>query len=129
MGGLLQDMGQYIIAQGICVGDGQDLFRDFSPPSPDDAVILTEYTGASAPVDLVCNRSVQITVRCTDYEQGKEKASRLYKLFEVPENRILNFTADRWAVVAARQPPVKIGKDENGRILIVFNLSVVTYPD
>lgn len=129
MTNLLLDIEQYIISKGLATADGVDLFRDFSPPSPDGVIILTEYTGSQDRASLVCNRSVQVMVRSVDYDEARSKAWSLYNLFDVPEDRILNLTAERWAVVTAKQPPFRVGTDENGRVLFVFNLSVVTYRD
>lgn len=129
MANLLLGMVQFITENGLAQGDGIDVFRDYSPPSPDNVIVLREYSGVQSLVSEVSNRSVQVMVRNVDPVDARDKAWDLYKLFDVPHDRILNFTPERWAVVTAKQPPFKIGEDENGRILFVFNLSIITYRD
>jgi hypothetical protein len=107
-------------------GDGIDTFRDFAPNAPNNLVVLFEYGGVPGLADV---RNVQVMVRNVDPDAAKQKAWSIFKELDVPEDRILYLTDTRWAIIAARQTPFKIGVDENNRILWGFNLAITTPRD
>ena len=123
---LLLDIVTFLADNGIVQGDGVDAFRDFTPEAPDSLVALHEYKGDPAVYyDPNVNRSVQVTVRDKDADIARHKALNIYKLL-TSDNLIVQFTPDRWGQVYLRQPPFKIGQDNNDRVTYGFNIGVTT---
>lgn len=123
---LLLDIVTFLANNGIVQGDGVDAFRDFTPEAPDSLVALHEYKGDPAVhYDPNVNRSVQFTVRDKDADIARHKALNIYKLL-TSDNLIVRFTPDRWGQVYLRQPPFKIGQDNNDRVTYGFNIGVTT---
>ena len=123
---LLLDIVTFLADNRIVQGDGVDAFRDFTPEAPDSLVALHEYKGDPAvSYDPNVNRSVQVTVRDKDADVARQKALDIYKLL-TSDNLIVQFTPDRWGQVYLRQPPFKIGQDNNDRVTYGFNIGVTT---
>ena len=123
---LLLDIVTFLADNGVVQGDGVDAFRDFTPEAPDSLVALHEYKGDPAVAyDPNVNRSVQVTVRDKDADVARQRALYIYKLF-ISDNLIVNFTPDRWGQVYLRQPPFKIGQDNNDRVTYGFNIGITT---
>ena len=123
---LLLDIVTFLADNRIVQGDGVDAFRDFTPEAPDSLVALHEYKGDPAVFyDQNVNRSVQVTVRDKDADVARQKALDIYKLL-TSDNLIVQFTPDRWGQVHLRQPPFKIGQDNNDRVTYGFNIGVTT---
>ena len=123
---LLLDIVTFLADNKIVQGDGVDAFRDFTPEAPDSLVALHEYKGDPAVFyDPNVNRSVQVTVRDKDADVARQKALCIYKLL-TSDNLIVQFTPDRWGQVHLRQPPFKIGQDNNDRVTYGFNIGVTT---
>lgn len=123
---LLLDIVTFLADNKVVQGDGVDAFRDFTPEAPDSLVALHEYKGDPAvSYDLNVNRSVQVTVRDKDADVARQKALDIYKLL-TSDNLIVQFTPDRWGQVHLRQPPFKIGQDNNDRVTYGFNIGVTT---
>ena len=123
---LLLDIVTFLTDNGIVQGDGVDAFRDFTPEAPDSLVALHEYKGDPAVhYDPSVNRSVQVTVRDKDADVARQKALNIYKLL-TSDNLIVQFTPDRWGQVYLRQPPFKIGQDDNDRVTYGFNIGITT---
>lgn len=125
---LLLDIVEYIVDNGAALGDGIDCFRDYSPESPDNAIVLYEYRGgASVAFDDTTQRAVQVTVRSSDPDYARDKAIEIFNLFRVKEcAKRVNFTEDRWGQVTLRNTPIKIKVDENDRFIYGFNMGVLT---
>ena len=123
---LLLDIVTFLADNKIVQGDGVDAFRDFTPEAPDSLVALHEYKGDPAvSYDPNVNRSVQVTVRDKDADVARQKALDIYKLL-TSDNLIVQFTPDRWGQVYLRQPPFKIGQDNNDRVTYGFNIGITT---
>lgn len=123
---LLLDIVTFLADNGVVHGDGVDAFRDFTPEAPDSLVALHEYKGDPAVAyDPNVHRSVQITARDKDADVARQKALRIYKLL-TSDNLIVQFTPDRWGQVYLRQPPFKIGQDDNDRVTYGFNIGITT---
>lgn len=123
---LLLDIVTFLTDNGMVQGDGVDAFRDFTPEAPDSLVALHEYKGDPAvSYDPNVNRSVQVTVRDKDADVARQKALKIYKLL-TSDNLIVQFTPDRWGQVYLRQPPFKIGQDDNDRVTYGFNIGITT---
>ena len=123
---LLLDIVTFLADNKIVQGDGVDAFRDFTPEAPDSLVALHEYKGdPEVQYDPKVNRSVQVTVRDKDADVARQKALNIYKLL-TSDNLIVKFTPDRWGQVHLRQPPFKIGQDDNDRVTYGFNIGITT---
>lgn len=123
---LLLDIVTFLADNGVVQGDGADAFRDFTPEAPDSLVALHEYKGDPAVAyDPNVHRSVQVTARDKDADVARQKALRIYKLL-TSDNLIVQFTPDRWGQVYLRQPPFKIGQDDNDRVTYGFNIGITT---
>lgn len=123
---LLLDIVTFLTVHGIVQGDGVDAFRDFTPEAPDSVVVLHEYKGDPAVFyEPAVNRSVQIVSRDKDADIARQRALEIYKLLR-SDNTIVQFTPDRWGQVYLRQPPFKLGQDENDRVSYTFNIGVTT---
>ena len=123
---LLLDIVTFLADNKIVQGDGVDAFRDFTPEAPDSLVALHEYKGDPAVAyDPNVHRSVQVTARDKDADVARQKALRIYKLL-TSDNLIVHFTPDRWGQVYLRQPPFKIGQDDNDRVTYGFNIGITT---
>lgn len=128
MAGLLEELVTYLTEAGLVAGDGEDTFRDFMPSSPDNVVVLYEYS--SDPINYYTDskhRSVQVRVRNTSANEAKRLAKRIYDAF-VPQNSVgrVDFTADTWGQVHLRQLPMKLEQDDRDRVHYVFNLGITT---
>lgn len=123
---LLLDIVTFLADNGVVQGDGVDAFRDFTPEAPDSLVALHEYKGDPAVAyDPNVHRSVQVTTRDKDADVARQKALKIYKLL-ISDNLIVQFTPDRWGQVYLRQPPFKIGQDDNDRVTYGFNIGITT---
>jgi hypothetical protein len=123
---LLLDIVTFLADNGVVQGDGVDAFRDFTPEAPDSLIALHEYKGDPAVAyDPNVHRSVQVTARDKDADVARQKALRVYKLL-TSDNLIVQFTPDRWGQVYLRQPPFKIGQDDNDRVTYGFNIGITT---
>jgi len=123
---LLLDIVTFLADNGVVQGDGVDAFRDFMPEAPDSLVALHEYKGDPAVAyDPNVHRSVQVTARDKDADVARQKALKIYKLL-TSDNLIVQFTPDRWGQVYLRQPPFKIGQDDNDRVTYGFNIGITT---
>lgn len=123
---LLLDIITFLTDNGVVQGDGVDAFRDFTPEAPDSLVALHEYKGDPAVAyDPNVHRSVQVTARDKDADVARQKALKIYKLL-TSDNLIVQFTPDRWGQVYLRQPPFKIGQDDNDRVTYGFNIGITT---
>jgi hypothetical protein len=125
MNDLLLDVINYIIAQGCATKKDVDIFKDYSPDSPDECVIIYEYNGsAPAPFTEVSVRSIQIVVRGFKSQACKALSWKIFKTLH-PENKMMNI-GTRKCIIANRNTPGKIGVDENRRYLYAFNLGITT---
>lgn len=125
---LLLTLVEYLVERGICIGDGEDCYRDFMPEEPDHAVVLHEYNSddLSQFTDQV-HRSVQIKVRDRDATVAREKAVAVCKAFRSNrEDRRIDFSDTAWGQVYVRQTPFKLLQDEAGRVVYCFNLGITT---
>jgi hypothetical protein len=126
MNPLLLDIVLYFVSLNLVAGDGIDCFRDFSPESPDNIIVLSEYGGSEVPYyDEAAHRSVQVKVRDTDADTARQKALQLFKALK-SDTKFIRFTETRWGQVTLRQTPFKIEQDENKRTIYGFNMGITT---
>jgi len=130
MADLLLDITTYLTSQGLAQGDGVDVFRDFAPDTPDDVVVLSEYGGAGTATGVeAVERFVQVKVRSLEPGIAKQKAWDIFNVLDVPLDRVINLTQERWSIITARQTPFKLQVDSQNRVSWAFNLWIVTYRD
>ena len=123
---LLLDIVTYLTTNNVVEGDGIDTFRDFMPEEPDNSVALIEYKGEPpVPYDPMVHRSVQVSVRDKSADVARCRALSLFKLFQ-SENRIINFTPERWGQVYLRQTPFRAETDDKDRVTYKFNIGIST---
>ena len=123
---LLLDIVIYLASKGAIVGDGIDTFRDFIPEKPDNIVAITEYIGSpTLPYEPSVHRSIQVSVRNLSADAARVKALEIFKLFQ-SENRIVDFTAERWGQVYLRQTPFRSKTDNSDRVTYTFNMGITT---
>ncbi len=131
---LLDDIGDLLSTGGIgTVGSTADygIYLGVMPNSPDKVVSINE-TGGVAPYrkmtatagEVVAERPrVQVIVRTTLYTSGRQKANDAWKLLESLPERTINST--RYLYAESVQSPFLIGRDENDRVMIGFNVDIV----
>lgn len=125
---LLEDIADYLASKSLISGVAVDTFLDFMPESPDNIVVLREYTGD--PVSRYTNvvhRSVQVVVRNKSATEAQKLAIDLCKAFMLSDDvQRINFTSTRWGQVHVRQVPFKIKQDDRDRTQYGFNLGITT---
>jgi hypothetical protein len=131
---LLLDLVNYLItyASDIVTEDGIDIFRDWLPDSPTNAVALMEYPGTSSQVCNADERSISVQVRNESYETARKNIWTIYNLLYDPENdiRIIDdISATRWVIINARQAPFSLPKTDDGRFIFIFNMGVISSRD
>lgn len=125
MGDLLNEIIEYIIASGFATAKDSDIFKDFSPKEPDEAVMVYEYNGsAPAPFTNTSVRSIQIVCRSKKNVEVKPKIWGIYKSFA--EHGQFITLGQRKCLLALRNTPIKIGVDEKNRNLWAFNMGLTT---
>ena len=125
---LLDLLISYCASKGVLIGDGVDSFKDFTPPSPDSAVVFHEYAGDPlSPFTTNVHRSVQVKVRDKDANTARSKALQIISVLKSStEDLRIDFSDDAWGQVYIRQMPFKIDHDESDRIVYCFNLGITT---
>lgn len=135
---LLLDLVNYIITYAsdpdgmLATHDGVDIFRDWMPDAPSNAIALKEYLGLSSQVCNADSRSIQVSVRNDSYEKARKKIWAIYNLLYDPEKEVRiidNITASRWGIITANQPPFFLRKTDDGRSIFVFNMRVTSSRD
>jgi len=135
MADMLLDVVNYLKDNDVVEDDGKDCFRDYTPDSPDQVVVLTEYGGLPFPPHMVgALRRFQVIARSSrdDPDWGRRKAWELYNTLDVPEKIIDARDEDgkgMWGVITALQTPHKMRVDDNGRDVYGFNVAITTERD
>ncbi len=137
MADLLMDLAEYLQSSSLVLGEGTDVFCDFMPDKPDNAVFLFEYTGPETPTGTTSLvRMVQVKVRTAadTPDVARQQAWRLFNFLDNPMDRTMDrreetVPKDRWAVIQAKGTPSKIETDPSKRAIYGFNVSMVTYRD
>jgi hypothetical protein len=131
MSNLQIDLAQYLVVNGIGSGEGVDIFRDFTPDTPDNIVIFYEYAGSPLDGSIdAANRSIQVRVRDKSYASARAKINQIYKLLHTPGQSVkVNLPNGRWMIGTARQTPFKLMEDTTKRTVFAFNYAILTYTD
>ena len=130
MSDLITDITDFWKTKGLVTAFGTDVFGDLSPDSPANCVAVKEYPGEVSFINNTSNRSIQVRVRNTVRATAKSLIISLYDSVYDPETevRIVDFTATRWGIVAPRNYPFQLMKEDN-KFIFVFNMGIVTIGD
>jgi hypothetical protein len=125
----LNDMADYLTSAGAFV-QATDLFVGSIPPAPDTAVTLYE-TGGQAPVHAfnaspgqakVEQPRMQVVSRAASYATARANAQKAFLLLDGLPTRTINGVSYFWG--AAVQSPFLMGRDEQNRPMVAFNVDV-----
>ena len=126
MATLLEDLTKYFINCNLATEVGKDIWYDYDPDEPAQAIIIQEYDSKSNSV--VCNdasvRYVQITARDVSSTWASSKAWQIYKYLMSIDNVI--HLDNRWLMFSIKNSPIKIKNDSKQRIVYGFNLFMTT---
>jgi hypothetical protein len=128
---LLLDFVTYSIAQGWATVGGTNVFADNMPDSPDNCIAFIEYPGQSSFIANADLRSIQVRVRNSDYETGRQLIWDIYNTLYKPESdtRFIDLTVNRWVLIKARHTPYLLNRDETKRCIFILNMGVTTSRD
>jgi hypothetical protein len=127
MATLQEDMITYFVGLGLV--NATNCFSNIIPAEPDNIVVLYEYPGDPViPYFEVVNRSIQLSVRNVNADEASQLTLSLFKALISP-NLMVFFTPTRVGQVYLRQPPFKLGIDENNRTTYCFNIGITTTID
>jgi hypothetical protein len=127
---LLDEIGAYLVAQGIGTL-GTDLFLGEIPPKAPDAAVGLIETGGRAPEHTFGSAvgapawespSLQVLARAKTYVAARNKAHDIYKKLDGLSNTTLSGVF--YLSVFAIQSPFALGRDDADRELIAFNCAV-----
>lgn len=127
---LLHDIVTYLSSGGGWTG-GTNLFAGVLPPSPADATAVYETGGVSpehtmgnvAGVAVVERPRIQVVCRSASYETARANAQKAFLLLDKLPTRTINGVQYHYG--QAVQSPYLMGRDEEGRPLIAFNVDVL----
>ena len=128
MASLLEDLVQYIILNNLATESGKDIFQDYDPDEPSQAIIMIEYDSkVSSSVSANAGvRYVQFSCRDLQPTPAKNSAWALYRLFIRPDSNVTNLPGGRWCIMSPKDMPKKIRVDEKKRIIYGFNIAITT---
>jgi hypothetical protein len=128
---LLDDIADYLSSQGGYVV-GTNLFKGVRPEKPDAMVAVYEVPGRptvhsfnDGPGEAVEERPVvQVVARAQqdDYTAARLSANVVFRLLDGMPSRSINGVDYLWA--SARQSPFLMGRDEDHRVLVAFNVDI-----
>ena len=125
MADLLLDVINHIVGKGLATQKDKDIFKDYSPDTPDTCIIVYEYAGSPpAAFTTISVRSVQIVVRSIKSQMAKNLAWNTFSVLNPPDGVMP--IEERMCIIANRNTPTKIGVDEKNRYLYAFNLGITT---
>ena len=128
MGMLVDDIGDYIISQGLAK-DGE-VFSNFRPDDPDFVVVISEYDSrTSIGVTHAGSRRFQIIIRAKRQTESAGKAWAIYKSIFKDNQSFIHINEDRFIVPVPLQQPLPLETDDRGRSVYVFNVLVTTNND
>jgi hypothetical protein len=123
---LLEELAGYI-QQQTTLKPGQTLFIGTYPDKPDTLLALYDTGGSGRPPGLKdLQRTVQVIARGGDYKTGHDLA---WKVFNLLDRDFIILPGGRKIACRANQPPSPLTRDQSGRTLFVFNLSIWTSPN
>lgn len=128
MASMLCDIADFLIAKGLAVEKGVDIFAETIPEAPDICTVLFEYAGR--PPNIPCEqveRYFQVATRNPDPDAARSKNWSIYNALhpEEPGDK-QSLTLERWGLIYAVDTPSKLKIDENGRCIYVCNYFILT---
>lgn len=125
---LLEDLVQWIVDNGLCEGDGIDIFRDYLPDIPDKLICLIEYDSnlPTTKFNQSCVYYIQVVCRDIIASGALRKATQIFNLFHQVNENVTDLPNGRWALIYPRQAPFKIDEDEKRRVYYGFNVVITT---
>ena len=122
---LLLDIINHTISEGKATAKDVDIFKDYTPDSPDGCTIINEYNGSALPqFSDMSVRSIQVVVRDLKSVVAMGKAWELFSLFK-PETSFSQI-GTRTCIISMRNTPIKISTDEKTRVSYGFNMGITT---
>ncbi len=139
MDDLLTKISDFLYRRELIEGEGVDLFIDNIPSTPDQVVCIVEYPGGGPLPGGGAARNFQVSARSSrdNPSWARIKAWQLYNRLCPPE-LIIDDRYDEyegyhedylWGVFRARQTPIRLYTDDNGRPTYGFNMIVVGQTD
>ena len=128
MADLVKDIADWLQSQNYGT-DGVNIFRDYSPETPDQVICIYEYSSRPAAHDNSADRYIQVTVRDKSTTEAKEVAWKIYSKLINNEDGRVNFSNDRWCLVRLQRAPIKMKIDNKNRTVWGFNTRMTTYND
>jgi len=125
---VLDEIGALLQTGGVGV-ISRDLFLGLRPEQPDECLTVGEYPGnASTYVQNIAtplheSPQIQISSRGMDYERTRAKAKAAWDVLNHVTNQLLSGT--RYVSIRPSSPVALIGRDQNGRVIVGFNATVV----
>lgn len=127
---LLNEVGLYLEEQGVATR-ANDLWLGSRPEQPDQILYVLEYPGmapeyqndgtSTGPVRE--RPQIQVTGRGRDYESVRALVQAAWVALSRVTNQVLSGV--RYIEIRPSSSPALIGRDQNDRVLISFNASVV----
>ena len=131
---VLDDVGDYLASHGVGTV-GTNIFKGGfvdggTPAPPDDQLAVYEYAGS--PPDQVLGPSnpsptihprIQISTRSRSYQTARAMIQAAYDALAPVVDQTINGT--RYQRIEALSEPAAIGRDENGRHILVSNFEVM----
>lgn len=130
--GMLEDIADYIILQGLATAKGSDVFQETLPEAPDTCIAIFEYAGRPPPLEVsTVERNFQVMTRNVDPDLAREKSWSIYKVLHQEESKgdRRDLTAERWGLISATDTPFKLKVDQNGRTVYACNYNMLTQKD
>lgn len=116
-----KDLAEYICNNLLTLKMGDNMYVDFTPESPDNVAVLTEYGGV--PLGDETNtafRRVQVKVRNIRHIEAKKLIFEIYRLFKEDAIDLAGLPCP----VEILNTPVKIDIDKNNRFCYAFNVVI-----
>lgn len=131
---VLDELADRLVAQGVgTVGSNILKGSNAVIPTGDGPYITLIETGGTAPTRIhnhvgahTQRPTVQISVRAKSYKVARDKCVEAYNALDGVFNTLLGTTF--YQRITARQEPTDLGRDENGRPMIVFNVEIEKTP-
>jgi hypothetical protein len=125
---LLDEVADYITAQSL-VPSGWVLRRGSSSDTPDEMIVLREYSGSPpafvhgiAGIAMEYPR-LQIECRARTYQAARTTAEAIYRKLATVSEQVLS--GCRYLRISPLQSPFLMGRDANNRERLVFNATVM----
>jgi len=125
--GLVEELGTELAGASTAFTVGTSLFLNQMPEEPNRVSAIVE-TGGTAPSYVMGkalpayeNATVQITCRSTSSAQARADAGRAWFAVSAIVNQDLSSVA--WLRAVPLQSPFLLRRDEQGRVIFVFNAS------